>query len=209
MGTIALVGPDIESGRRFIERFVADGNPVVAAFWIRMAEHKEWSLRVATPVQDGSLHNNAFRLVRQTLEKLDIGIERSDIRPVKPTDPIVLEVLDRLAKPPSNRMVRFQDLKVGYDEIDDILVYPARYFEPSLVNPTMTGEDIGREIVRIMRKSDAPLLPPRITLRDNTHFDGNPIALQLGTGNALVAQFIVSGENLPRVVPLDDIASIV
>ena len=46
-------------------------------------------------------------------------------------------------------------------------------------------------------------------MKDNTSFNGVPFSLQLGTQKAVLAQFIADGEVAPRVVRLDEIASIV
>src|SRR5438270_334306 len=47
-----LVEEQIYDGRRFVERFAADGNPVQAAFWVKTAEEGIWFLYVATEIFD-------------------------------------------------------------------------------------------------------------------------------------------------------------
>ena len=47
-----LVEEKIDDGRRFVERFAADGNPVQAAFWVKTAEEGIWFLYVTTDIFD-------------------------------------------------------------------------------------------------------------------------------------------------------------
>ena len=45
-------------------------------------------------------------------------------------------------------------------------------------------------------------------MTDGQAFNGVPFSLQFGGQDALVVQFIADGEALPRVVRLDEIASV-
>jgi hypothetical protein len=47
-----LVEDQIDDGRRFVERFAADGHSVQAAFWVKTAEEGLWFLYVATDLVD-------------------------------------------------------------------------------------------------------------------------------------------------------------
>ena len=73
----------------------------------------------------------------------------------------------------------------------------------------MTTEDIGREIFRLMNQSSGILQPSRVSLKDGTSFNGVPFSLEVGDHQAMVVRFIADGEAAPRVVRLDEIASIV
>ena len=46
MDQSTLVGDPVHDGRRFVERFAADGNQVQAAFWVKEAEYGRWELYV-------------------------------------------------------------------------------------------------------------------------------------------------------------------
>ena len=73
----------------------------------------------------------------------------------------------------------------------------------------MTPEEIGREILRLMNRSPGILQPSPVTLKDGTAFSGVPFSLEVGTQRAMVVRFIADGEVAPRVIRLDEIASIV
>ena len=60
-----------------------------------------------------------------------------------------------------------------------------------------------------MNRGPGSQQPSRIALKDGITFNGVPFSLQFGSQNALVVQFIADGEAAPRVVGLDEIASIV
>jgi hypothetical protein len=91
--------------------------------------------------------------------------------------------------------------------VEQTLIYPSRSFTFTQANP-MTAEEIGREIVRLMNRGPGILQPSRVTLKDGTTFNGVPFALELGTQRTLVSRFLADGEAAPRVVRLDEIASI-
>jgi len=59
-----------------------------------------------------------------------------------------------------------------------------------------------------MNRGPGVLESSRITLRDNTTFNGVPISFSLGSQNAVVVSFIADGGHAPRVERLDEIASV-
>ena len=72
----------------------------------------------------------------------------------------------------------------------------------------MTSEEIGQAILRLMNRSPGVLQAARVTLKDGTAFNGVPFSLDLGTLSALEVRFIADGEAAPRVIRMDEIASI-
>src|SRR5215210_5979645 len=62
-----LVEAQIDDGRRFVERFAADGNPVQAAFWVKTAEEGLWFLYVVTELIDHVGPAAAYRAVHASL----------------------------------------------------------------------------------------------------------------------------------------------
>ena len=52
MDKTALVGPDIEEGRRFLDLLKADGVRIDAALWQRDEVFGRWSLVIVTPLVD-------------------------------------------------------------------------------------------------------------------------------------------------------------
>src|SRR5437660_12395963 len=89
-----LVEERIANGRRFIERFAADGNPVQAAFWVKTAEDGLWFLYVAAELVDRVGPAAAYRAVHASLRKLgDPWLSSSEIKVVSPSNPIARDVL--------------------------------------------------------------------------------------------------------------------
>jgi len=134
-----LVEDQIDDGRRFVERFAADGNPVQAAFWVKTAEEGGKTL--------------------------------------------------------------------GSTAVEQTYIYAPHFFTFTQANP-MTTEDVGRAILRLMNRGPGIMEPSHVTLKDGTVFNGVPFSLDLGTQRAMVVQFVADGEAAPRVVRLDEIASI-
>ena len=70
MDQSTLVENQIDDGRRFVERFAADGTFVRAAFWVKTAEEGLWFLYVATDIVDRDGPAAAYRAVHASLRKL-------------------------------------------------------------------------------------------------------------------------------------------
>ena len=59
-----------------------------------------------------------------------------------------------------------------------------------------------------MNRGPDILQPSRVTLKDGTAFNGVPFSLELGPQRALMTRFLADGEAAPRVIRLEEIASI-
>jgi hypothetical protein len=204
-----LVDNQIEDGRRFVERFAADGNPVRAAFWVKTAEEGIWFLYVATDIVERAGPAAAYRAVHASLRTLgESSLSSSEIKVVSPNNPVAKDVLAVMAHHSGRSATRFGGKTLGSIAVEQTYIYPPHIFTFSQPNP-MTSEDIGREILRLMNRGPGILQPSRVTLKDGTTFNGVPFSLQLDSQRAMVIQFIADGEAAPRVVRLDEIASIV
>ena len=209
MDQSTLVGDQIDDGRRFVERFAADGNPVQAALWVKTAEEGLWFLYVVTDLYDREGPSAAYRAVHASLEKLgECWVSSSEIKVISPSTPIAKEVLAVMSRNPGRLATRFRGETLGSLAVEQTYIYPAHLFTFTQPNP-MTTEDMSREILRLMIRGAGNLQPSRVALKDGTSFDGVPFSLELGTQKALVVQFIADREAAPRVVRLDEIASIV
>ena len=101
MDQSTLVDDPIYDGRRFVERFAADGNLVQAAFWVKKAEEGDWVLYVATELIDREGPAAAYRAVHASLQKLgEAGISSSEIIVISPSDPASKDVLRIMARHP-------------------------------------------------------------------------------------------------------------
>lgn len=209
MDQSALVGDQIEDGRKFIERFAADGNDVRAAFWVRETDSEGWwFLYVVSSLTDDKGPNAAYSAVHNSLRKLgdQPGILTGRIRVVGPDYPLARDVLAVMKRHPDrSRVWRAQEIETAAE--DRIHIYPARYFTFSQPNP-MTSDQVVQEIVQLMRRGPSAALPLRVVLKDGVSFNGSPFSLQSFSPNALSAQFIVENETMPRTCRVDEIASI-
>jgi hypothetical protein len=203
-----LVGNQIDDGRRFVERFAADGNPVRAAFWVKTAEEGIWFLYVATDLVDRSGPAATYRAVQASLQKLgESRLSGSEIKVVSPANPVAKDLLAVMARHPGRSSAQFGDTTLGSIAVEQVYAYPPHIFTVTRANQ-MTTEDIGREILRLMNRGPGILQPSRVTLKDGTAFNGVPFSLQLGSQTPLVVQFIEDEKLAPRVVQLDEIAAI-
>ena len=208
MDQSTLVGEQIDDGRRFVERFAADGNPIQAAFWVKTAEEGFWFLYVATDIVERDGPAAAYRAVHASLKKLgESWVSSSEIKVVGRNNPIARDVLAVTARYAGRLATRVGGRTLGSMAVDQIYIYPPHSFTFSQANP-MTTEDVGREIVRLMNRGPGGLLPSHVAMKDGTSFNGFPFSLQLGGEKAVIAQFVADGESAPRVVRLDEIASV-
>ena len=208
MDQISLVSDRIDDGRRIVERFAADGNPVQAAFWARTTDEGQWFLYIVTELVDrvGSLET--YRAVGVSREKLgESSLTFSETKVVSPNSPVGRAVLAIVARNPGRLVNRFKDTTLGPLDVDQTYIYAPHFFTFTQANP-MTSEEIGRELLRLMNRASGVLQPSRVSLKDGTAFDGVPISLQYGVRNSLVVQFIADGQASPRVERLDEIAAI-
>ncbi len=208
MDQSTLVENEIADGRRFVERFAADGNPVQAAFWVKTAEEDSWFLYLATDLVDKEGPAFTYRAVHASLGKLDESwMTSSEIKVISPNNPIAREVLAVMSRYPGRLATRFGGKQLGPLLVEQTYIYPKHFFTFTQPNP-MTAEDISREILRLMNRGPGILQPSRVSLKDGTSFDGVPFSLQFGSQNALVVQFVADGEAAPRVYRMDEISAI-
>lgn len=206
MDQSTLVGDEIEDGRRIIERFAADGNPVQAAFWVREAEEGSWLMYVATDLVDRE-GLDAYRALDVSLRELgQLENYFGRIRLESPDYPIAREVLANMKRhPDQSRVWRAQEIETAAE--DRVYIYPARYFDFTQPKP-MTSDQVVQEIVQLMRRGPSAALPSRVVLKDGVSFKGSPFSLQSSGPDALSAQFIAENEPMPRTYRVDEIASI-
>ena len=153
-----LVEEKIGDGRRFVERFAADGNPVQAAFWVKTAEEGLWFLYVVTEIIDRDGPAAAYRAVHASMRKLgDTWVASSKIKVIGPSNPIAKDVMAIMARNPGRLATGGTTL--GSMAVEQTIIYPPHFFTFTQANP-MTTEDIAREILRLMnrgRNTDPPI----------------------------------------------------
>ncbi len=72
----------------------------------------------------------------------------------------------------------------------------------------MTQDEVLRELFRLMNRGPGLVPPSQIILKDGSTFTGVPFSIQSGSHRPLVIQFVEEGELAPRVLGIDEIASI-
>ena len=208
MDQSALVTGRIDDGRRFIERFAADGNGVRGAMWAKTADNGDWFLYVISDIIDKEGPATAYRAVRKALDQLhNSSLASSEIKVVGEASLTARELQDLVVRRPGRFALGLGAIQLGGAQIDEYYAYPASVYTFTQASP-MTTEELGREIVRLMNRGPGILQPSRVTLRDGTQFNGLPLSLELGPQRAVEAHFIADGETFPRVIRLDEIAAI-
>lgn len=208
MDKSALVGDEISDGRRFIERFAADGNSVEAAFWVKTDEDELWFLYVVTDLVDLEGPAAAYRAINESLKNVgECWITSSEIKAIGPRNPTAKDVLAIMARYPGRLPARFGGRTLGSMSVDQLYIYPPSNFTFAQVDP-MTTEDLTHELVRLMNRGPGFRQASRVALKDGTTFSGVPFSIEVGPQDSMVVRFIADGEPAPRVIQLDDIASI-
>lgn len=206
-GTL-LAPQQLDDGRRFVQRFAADGNNLKAAFWAIMAEEEMWYLYLVNDVIDGAGPAAAYRQVWNSLQKLgDSWISGADIKVISPKDPVALDVLAVMAKHTGRMPTWLGNRELGMVAVEQVYLYPPHLFTFTQANP-MTQDEIGRKLLELMSRGPGILQPSRITLRDGSEFDGVPFSLDVGPARTVEVSFVEDGEQSPRVVLIDEISSV-
>lgn len=205
-----LVTDQVYDGRRFVEQFAADGNPVQAAFWVKTAEDEDWYLYVASDLFEREGPAAAYRAVHASLQKIgESSLSSSEIKVIGPSDPLAKDVLALLSRLPARSVTRLGTRTLGSIAVEQVIVYPHHYYLNTTRAHPMTSEEVGREIIRLMNGGPGTTPMPRVELKDGTFFDGVPISVaREDSQGATVGRFVVVGEPSPRLVRLDDIAAI-
>ena len=210
MDQVALVDKEIADGRRFIERFAADGNSVRAAFWVKTEEEGDWFLYVVTDIYDSDGPAAAYRSVHRSLASLQNSwISGSDIKVIGPKNPIARDAEAVMARLKGRVAVAtwFGGKSLGSMSVEQVYLYPRHLFTFTRANP-MTTEDINKTLIELMSRGAGVWQPHRVSLKDGTNFEGSPISLVLGGNRAVEVSFIEDGAAAPRVIRLDEIDSI-
>ncbi|SIO62656.1 hypothetical protein SAMN05444166_7111 [Singulisphaera sp. GP187] len=208
MDSNALVEFQIDAGQRLIRQLVQDEFEVRAAFWVKTTEEGLWFLYISTPLIEQRGLAEAYRGLQASLQRLQgIPLSLSDIKLIGGTNPITRDVLSILSRHPSRLALRYGGKQLGSMTIEEAYVYPEHFYEIG-DRRQMTKEDVLRELVSLMNRGPGILHPSKIALRNGDTFQGLPFSIQLGSNQRSVIQFVADGEFAPRIVDVDDIASI-
>lgn len=201
-----LVEDEIVDGRRFLERFAADGHAIRGAAWIKTAEEGLWFLYVVTETYDSAGPSAAYRAVHDSLEKLDdVLFPGSRIRLLGVNNLVSFDLMSLASAHPKRSGFPFDTDELGYMPVSQVYVYSAWVFE-SIRPGSMTVDDLGQEILRRLM-SGPNSGAARVTLKDGTSFSGVPLTLHQGDRDTMRVQFD-AGQEAPRIYPISAIDSI-
>ena len=121
-----LVGELIDDGKKFIERLVAEGVPVTAAFWVKESENGRWYFYIATPLvpKEGGTREAYGRInavFRQMPEPF--GIDPFQIRAVSPSSPVGEAVVYWQKRYPGKGPFRYPGYRLGDVNIEGAYIY--------------------------------------------------------------------------------------
>jgi hypothetical protein len=206
---LTLVEARIEAGQRLVVQLLRDGFPVALAFWVKTAEEGTWRLNVASQIVETIALAEAYGLLRASHERLGgIPLSMSEIRLIGSQSSLTRRVYALLASfPYSGRPARFSGQQLEEWTIDEVYVYPAYLFTADPSGP-MTQDEVVHELVRLMSHDPETVPSPNVILRDGNRFTGLPFALQSRARQPMLVQFIAEGEHAPRMIGVDEIASI-
>jgi hypothetical protein len=116
----------IDDGKRFIERLVAEGVPVTAAFWVKESENGRWYLYIATPLvtEDGDTleaYGRIGEVFRQMPESFSIG--RFQTRAVSPSSPVGEAAVYWQKRYPGKGPFYYPDYRLGDVSIEGGYIY--------------------------------------------------------------------------------------
>jgi hypothetical protein len=206
--SIELVDFQIDAGRRIIAQLVNDGFDAKAVFWVKTAEEGWWFLYIATPIVEQKGLAHAYRTLQASMQKLQgIPLSLSDIKLIGADNPITKDIQAILDRYPGRMATRFGGKQLGGMTIEGAYIYP-KSNDLAQGPPPMAKEDFFKELLKLMNRGPGILQPSSIILKDGNSFEGIPFSIQMGSHRTMVVQFIVNSEPVPRVVDVDDIASI-
>jgi hypothetical protein len=208
MDTETLVEFQIDAGQRLLVQLLRDGFRVETSFWAKAVEEGIWFLYVASPIVEEKGLAYAYRALQSSLQRLQgIPLSRSEIKLIGRDNPMTQDVLAILGHTSGAIATHFGGKQLGGVSIEGAYIYPSSLSSAQVSGP-MTQEEVFHQLFRLMNRGLGSVPPSKITLRDGNTFTGAPFSIQSGSQQPLVIQFIAEGELSPRVVGLDDIASI-
>ena len=208
MDTNALVEFQIDAGQRLIVQLTRDGFRVEAAFWVKTEEEGIWFLYIASPIVEETGLAGAYRVLQLSLQRLQgIPLSLSDIKLIGRDNPITRDVLATLARFHGAIATRLSGKQLGGVSVEEAYIYPAYLFSAQGAGP-MTQDEVLGELFRLMNRGPGSVPASRITLKNGTTFTGVPFSIQSDSHRPMIIQFVAEGELAPRVLGIDEIASI-
>src|SRR5437899_1992389 len=121
-----LVDNRLDDGGKLVSQLARDGFEVIVAFWVKTSEEALWHLYLASPSVHAETIGEAYRAVYASLSKLpELSVSLTEIKLVKPDNPIARDVLDIVRRYPPGRLpTRSRRPNLGGVAIDEVYIYP-------------------------------------------------------------------------------------
>ncbi len=162
MATTALVGSDIEIGRRIVAALTRAAIPVTIYLWAFIPQLQEWQLIVATPLVDSKGPLAAYGEVNKALQKEgvfdDVPLRRIFLK--SPNDQ-VLKSLEKESRAVPQEAFRVVNEQIAGNFVEDAYVYGGSIF---IVKVDHSRPD-PHEYYSVMYTPRSGLRPPAPPLR--------------------------------------------
>jgi hypothetical protein len=204
MAQEVLVNKWIEDGWNIAIRFHREIARVENLFWAHSTEARKWYLFLMTAAVDEK-GGPAYHDLLAIYDKMpNVTFSKFDMKLIRPKDEI--ERWLRFQGHLVNTLCTFPDpARVGTELIDAIYIYEALPPVTSSANP-MTGDEIKKKVFDLLNRTG--FVPPsRVVLRDGSSFQGVAFGMEVSNG-LMNAKFIDETSHLPKVIPIDQVASI-
>jgi hypothetical protein len=217
MAQETLVNKWIEDGWSLAVRFHREISPIENLFWAHSTEASKWYLFFMTVAVDEKGIGNAYRDLLAIYDKMpQMAFSKFDLKLVRPKDEIGVwlrfqhHLIDKLCTFPQPALVNTYCTlpgpeMAGTELIDAIYIYGPLPPIASSASP-MTGDEIKRKMFDLLNRTG--FVPPsRVVLRDGSAFQGVAFGMEVNNG-LMNAKFIDETSHLPKVIPIDQVASI-
>jgi len=128
MDKTALVGKDIEIGKKIIEALDNAKFDVRAALWFYLSDSDRWRFIVASPIVDKKGPKKAYEAIQSILNKSlpelpESGISLNDISVVSPKDELIRLLRSAIRTNHKITSIRFRQSTINNIFIDDVYIY--------------------------------------------------------------------------------------
>ena len=150
MDTVALVENKFDDGQSLVEQFVADGNSVTVAFWIKTTEEGQWFLCIATESVGRDGPGAAYQAVYTSLRKLPhLWFGMSKLKLFGLDNLITKSVLELLTRHPGPLPDHFGPQTLGNLSVEEVYVYPRKTEKVTVYHMVFPGAPVSPVILSL------------------------------------------------------------
>lgn len=143
MDEVALVGQQIDDGRKLLTQLEKEGFPVAAAFWAKPFDEDRWSLTIATPLVDEQGPLTAYGRLLDVQRALDADwLADSNVRLIGAGHRLAQGVLDFQRRFPARMSTEVEYPWIGEVPAEKVYVYSLRQVEIPLYGMVFRGSPL-------------------------------------------------------------------